>query len=163
MFEVLKCWFNSCNVYCYLWHVWSMWACWYEWGCFSMKNVGQAKCCMRDCMASINKTTGGYTLWSKSGDHLLGQCHPRNTSNLSSCSNVGCVNIFICFITWYSVLTIVHFYISCSTNRLCIKTTTLSDGSTIPKGTQVFLPFSALHHDPKYWKDPEKFDPDRWV
>lgn len=46
---------------------------------------------------------------------------------------------------------------------MCTRTTTLSNGSTIPKGTQIILPFNALHHDPKYWREPEKFDPDRWV
>ena len=50
-----------------------------------------------------------------------------------------------------------------SMTRICTKTSTFSDGSTIPKGTQVFLPFKALHHDPKYWEDPEKFNPDRLV
>ena len=56
-----------------------------------------------------------------------------------------------------------NYYTLCSTNRMCTKTITLSNGATIPKGTQVFLPFYSLHHDPKYWKEPEKFDPDRWV
>ncbi len=51
----------------------------------------------------------------------------------------------------------------CSMTRMCTRTTTFSDGSTIPKGTQVFLPFKALHHDSKYWEDPKKFNPDRLV
>ena len=46
------------------------------------------------------------------------------------------------------------------TNRLCAETTTIGE-VTIPKGTQVIFPIYELHHDPKYWEDPEKFNPDR--
>ena len=34
-------------------------------------------------------------------------------------------------------------------------------GVTIPKGATIIVPPSVLHHVPLYWKDPEKFDPDR--
>ena len=33
----------------------------------------------------------------------------------------------------------------------------------IPAGTDVLLSQYVLHHDPQYYKDPEKFDPDRWT
>ncbi len=33
----------------------------------------------------------------------------------------------------------------------------------IPGGTDVLLSQYVLHHDPQYYKDPEKFDPDRWT
>ena len=69
----------------------------------------------------------------------------------------------LCIDTSFSYCHNIIIVVSCSTNRMCVRTTTLSDGSTIPKGTQIILPFIALHHDPKYWKEPEKFDPDRWV
>jgi cytochrome P450 len=36
-------------------------------------------------------------------------------------------------------------------------------GYDIPKGTTVFINFWALHNDPKYWKNPEKFDPYRYL
>ncbi|XP_056018611.1 steroid 17-alpha-hydroxylase/17,20 lyase-like [Ostrea edulis] len=36
-------------------------------------------------------------------------------------------------------------------------------GYDIPKGTTVFINFWALHHDPKYWREPEKFDPYRYL
>ena len=53
------------------------------------------------------------------------------------------------------------YFNSFSLNRKCIKTTTLSDKLTIPKGTIVILGVYLLQHDPKYWDDPEKFNPDR--
>ncbi|XP_061194478.1 steroid 17-alpha-hydroxylase/17,20 lyase-like [Saccostrea echinata] len=36
-------------------------------------------------------------------------------------------------------------------------------GYDIPKGTTVAINVWALHLDPKYWKDPEKFDPYRYL
>ena len=32
----------------------------------------------------------------------------------------------------------------------------------IPKSTCVHPNLYAVHHDPKVWKDPEQFNPDRW-
>ncbi|XP_065297862.1 cytochrome P450 3A6-like [Dermacentor albipictus] len=32
----------------------------------------------------------------------------------------------------------------------------------IRKGTSVLVPTYQLHHDPQYWKEPEKFDPERF-
>ena len=52
---------------------------------------------------------------------------------------------------------------SCSYSavRHCVKTTVIN-GVTIPKGMNVALPIVYLHHCPRYWKDPEVFDPGRW-
>lgn len=33
---------------------------------------------------------------------------------------------------------------------------------TIKKGEQIVLPYRAIHHDPEYWPEPEKFDPERF-
>ena len=48
------------------------------------------------------------------------------------------------------------------TDRYC-KQTTVINGVTIPKGAIIDVPISVLHHNPLYWKDPEKFDPDRFM
>ena len=36
-------------------------------------------------------------------------------------------------------------------------------GYAIPKGADVALSQFVMHHNPKYFPDPEKFDPDRWT
>ncbi|KAJ9577523.1 hypothetical protein L9F63_005896, partial [Diploptera punctata] len=47
--------------------------------------------------------------------------------------------------------------------RECTQTIKLRDTDlVVDKGTQIFLPIYALHHDPKYYPDPEKFDPERF-
>ena len=48
------------------------------------------------------------------------------------------------------------------TDRHCTKTTVVN-GLTIPKGAAVAIPIGLIHRSPLYWKDPEKFDPERWV
>ena len=50
----------------------------------------------------------------------------------------------------------------CRTDRLCLKTT-IVNGVTITQGSMIIIPIFSLHHDPQYWKDPEKFDPDRYA
>ena len=34
-------------------------------------------------------------------------------------------------------------------------------GVNIPKGMPIMIPVYAIHHDPKIWPEPEKFNPER--
>ncbi len=36
-------------------------------------------------------------------------------------------------------------------------------GYRIPAGSWVMLPMWALHHDPRFWREPERFDPERFL
>uniref|UniRef100_A0A182JK11 Uncharacterized protein n=1 Tax=Anopheles atroparvus TaxID=41427 RepID=A0A182JK11_ANOAO len=53
-----------------------------------------------------------------------------------------------------------------NTDRLCVRDYELDDGEglrfTMEKGTVAFIPIVALHHDPQYFPNPEKFDPERF-
>jgi len=45
--------------------------------------------------------------------------------------------------------------------KMCTTTTKIGDHTFYPK-TLVDINVFRIHRDPKYWKDPEKFDPHRW-
>ena len=47
-------------------------------------------------------------------------------------------------------------------DRRSIQDYTFKNGIFVPKGSSIFLPVWNLHHDPKYWEDSEKFDPERF-
>ncbi|XP_053669096.1 probable cytochrome P450 9f2 [Anopheles marshallii] len=53
-----------------------------------------------------------------------------------------------------------------STDRLCVRDYVVDDGDrlkfTIDKGTAIFIPIAGLHHDPQYYPNPSKFDPERF-
>ena len=48
------------------------------------------------------------------------------------------------------------------TNRYSNKTMDIN-GFTIPKDVTIVVPIYHFHHNPIYWKDPEKFNPDRYT
>lgn len=37
------------------------------------------------------------------------------------------------------------------------------NGTVIPARTRIVIPIFLLHRHPKYWKDPHKFMPERWL
>ena len=37
------------------------------------------------------------------------------------------------------------------------------DGHRIPKGATVIIPIHSIHHDERFWPDPEVFDPTRFI
>ncbi|XP_068081149.1 cytochrome P450 9e2 [Anabrus simplex] len=52
-------------------------------------------------------------------------------------------------------------------DRLCVKNYTIpatekQPGYTIKKGDVIWIPSYSIHHNPKYYPDPEKFDPERF-
>lgn len=46
--------------------------------------------------------------------------------------------------------------------RTCTKDYVFPDGTQVPKGTKLILPTYSLHYDPKYYKEPQKFMPERF-
>ncbi|XP_071093713.1 cytochrome P450 3A8-like [Haliotis cracherodii] len=48
------------------------------------------------------------------------------------------------------------------TKRVGAKDTTMN-GYHIPAGLGIVIPVYAIHHDPEFWPEPEKFDPDRFL
>ncbi|KAL7296145.1 hypothetical protein TKK_0010688 [Trichogramma kaykai] len=47
--------------------------------------------------------------------------------------------------------------------RHLVEDITLQKVHKVPAGTDVFMNFQTVHMDPKYWPDPTKFDPDRFL
>lgn len=47
-------------------------------------------------------------------------------------------------------------------NREAVEDVTIK-GYTIPKGAEVTVPIYALHYNPEFWEEPEKFNPERFL
>ncbi|XP_059612807.1 probable cytochrome P450 6a23 [Phlebotomus argentipes] len=48
--------------------------------------------------------------------------------------------------------------------RICTKDYQIPNSKvTIKKGTRIFVPIYGLHHDPEYYPNPDKFDPERFT
>ena len=60
----------------------------------------------------------------------------------------------------YPVVTILD-RVSCRDYELTAATGNVT--ITLPAGIGVYIPVLALHHDPTYFPEPEKFDPDRFT
>ncbi|CAG9790729.1 unnamed protein product [Diatraea saccharalis] len=48
-------------------------------------------------------------------------------------------------------------------DRIADKDYKIDDNLTIAKGTTVYVNAMGMHHDPEYYPDPDKFDPDRFL
>jgi cytochrome P450 len=46
--------------------------------------------------------------------------------------------------------------------RLCVQDDVI-DGHRIPRGATVYIPIHQIHHDERYWPDPEVYDPTRFL
>jgi cytochrome P450 len=46
--------------------------------------------------------------------------------------------------------------------RRCVEDDVI-DGHRIPRGSTVLIPINTLHHDQRFWSDPEVFDPRRFL
>jgi cytochrome P450 len=46
--------------------------------------------------------------------------------------------------------------------RVCVEDDEIA-GRRIPKGSTVIIPIHRIHHDPRFWPDPEVFDPSRFL
>lgn len=66
----------------------------------------------------------------------------------------------------------VHYFLILSilcpvfTNRICTKNYSCKiegyENFLIEKGKSIWIPIFAIHNDPKYYPEPEKFDPERF-
>lgn len=48
------------------------------------------------------------------------------------------------------------------TDRQCTKEYTFEDGVVVDAGTTLMIPIWCLHRNPKYFPNPDTFDPDRF-
>ena len=58
-----------------------------------------------------------------------------------------------------------HWPPAALTDRMCVKDYSYDDGElkfTVKKGDAIWIPIYPIHHDPHYFPDPDKFDPERF-
>jgi cytochrome P450 len=46
--------------------------------------------------------------------------------------------------------------------RVCVEDDVI-DGHRIRRGSTVLIPINSIHHDERFWPDPERFDPTRFL
>lgn len=79
--------------------------------------------------------------------------------SVKSCQNVEDL-VYTKAVIWESLRL---FPAATRTNRSLAKPLELSGGFVAPAGTRIFIPIYSIHHDEKYFPQPEEFRPDRWA
>ncbi|KAL1917664.1 uncharacterized protein VTP21DRAFT_4057 [Calcarisporiella thermophila] len=88
-------------------------------------------------------------------DRILGGSNPMKIPSIEDCRNMKYIDCII------KETLRIHPPAASAGPRVVEEPIDI-DGVTMPKGTQLFADIYALHHSTKYWKDPQKFWPERF-